>query len=111
MRKHVVPFLRAFHRDKGTRDLGVLRVELGVLDAELSHQGARALVAIRLPREREMFCQDIALLEETGPTNGLACNGVPHLPEDPRIADRTPGDTDAVEPCAGDHFDAGCRRK
>ena len=72
----VVPFRRSLDGHERPRDFCVLRMELGVLDAELPHQCAGSLVAIRLfARVRKCSRQHVALLEQAGPAHRPAGHG------------------------------------
>ena len=58
------PIFEATDFGKGFPQGNVLRVEGGVLDAELPHLRAGSLFAIKLHRQAEMFQDDFPLLVE-----------------------------------------------
>ena len=86
------PFVNILDLGEGFADEQVLRVEGGVLDAELSHMNAGAVVTIELFGEAEVLEHRVALLEERGRRGeGLAGGEGAALREDPGIADRAAG--------------------
>src|SRR4029453_5279830 len=107
MAKDGSPVVERLHLGERLADEDVLRMRSGVLDAEFSHVRAGSAATVKLLGQPEMFKQDFALLEEAGsrrqrPPLGQRAG----LRENPRVADRSTGDRDAIDAGLANHFQA-----
>lgn len=95
--QYAQPVSPAAAADECVADLLGKGVQLTVLDAELAHDALGALLAVASQAQLEVFADDAALLGDGGWIGQRpATQQGPRLTEDPRVADTTAGDGDAV---------------
>ncbi len=109
----IVPLQHRLHvgrrsdADQRLTDCFVIRMAGGVLDAELPHHDRRTFFAVGLLAQAVMLTNHVGLLaERRRRRQRFAAPQCRNLVEDPRIADRSAGDRDAIDAGLVDHVDA-----